>query len=101
MGGPDSAGADLLGFIVVDTVEKPALVYYVFAKEHYRRGGGGRIWRGPGLGRQLFAAAGVDPGQPFNFVCSTPICRMLERKIPMARWRPLLGRFPKSERRRR
>jgi hypothetical protein len=86
--------ADLLGFIVADTVDVPPLVYYVFVKEHYRRGGAGRIWSGPGLGRQLFAAAGVDPGQPFNFVCSTPICRMLERKTPMARWRPLLGRFP-------
>lgn len=97
-GTPDRV-ADLLGFIVADLEETPALVYYVFVKEHYRRAGRGRIWGGPGIGRGLFDAIGVDPTQPFNYVCSTPMCRRLERKIPMARWRPLDGRFPKSERR--
>jgi hypothetical protein len=99
--------ADLLGFIVADTVEQPALIYYVFTKEHYRCAGGGegqgrrKLWDGPGVARGLFAAIGVDPARPFNYVCSTPSCRILARKIPMARWKPLLGRFPKSERRRR
>ncbi len=91
--------ADLLGFIVADTEESPPLVYYVLVKEHYRRAGRGRLWNGPGIGRSLFAAIGIDPAQPFNHVCSTPMCRTLERKIPMARWRPLFGRFPKAERR--
>jgi len=93
--------ADLTGFIVADTDEDPPLVYYVFAKEHYRRGGRGRLWGGPGIARGLFEAIGVDPARPFNYVCSTPMCRTLERKIPLARWRPLHGRFPKSERRNR
>lgn len=96
-----SAGSDLLGFIVADTDERPPLVYYVYVKEHYRRGGAGRLWAGPGIARGLFAAIGVDPEQPFSYVCSTPMCRTLQRKIPLARWQPLLGRFPKSERRNR
>lgn len=93
--------ADLAGFIVADTDENPPLVYYVYTKPHYRRGGGGKVWDGPGVARTLFAAAGVDPARPFNYVCSTPFCRTLERKIQMARWQPLLGRFPKAERRNR
>jgi hypothetical protein len=93
--------ADLLGFVTADTAESPPLVYYVFAKEHYRRGGRGRLWPGAGIGRGLFAAIGVDPAAPFNYVCSTPMARQLERKIPMAGWRPLLGRFPKADRRER
>lgn len=83
--------ADVYGFIVADVVERPPLVYYVFVKENYRR---------DGIARGLFAAIGVDPKLPFNYVCSTPWCTTLQRKIPMARWMPRLGRFPKSERRR-
>ena len=93
--------ADLLGFVVADTIEVPALVYYCYVKEHYRRGGNGRLWPGPGIARGLFAAIGVDPRMPFNYVCSTPMTRRLERSIPMARWQPLLGRFPKETRRSR
>lgn len=91
--------ADLCGFIVADVAESPPLIYYVFVKPHYRRGGRGRVWAGDGVGRNLFASIGVDPDRPFNYVCSTPMCRTLERKMPMARWQPLLGRFSKSERR--
>jgi hypothetical protein len=98
---PGVTVADLLGFITADTAERPALVYYVFVKTHYRRGGAGRLWPGSGVGRGLFEAIGVDPAQPFNYVASTPMCRILERKIPMARWEPNLGVYPKSERRNR
>jgi len=91
--------ADLCGFIVADVVESPPLIYYAFVKPHYRRGGRGRVWFGDGVGRTLFTAIGVDPMYPFNYVCSTPMCRTLERKMPMARWQPLLGRFSKAERR--
>lgn len=87
------------GFITVDTEERPSLVYYVFTKVPYRRAGNGRLWTGPGIARGLFRAAGIDPAQPFYFVCSTPMVRTLERKIPTAKWRPLYGRFPKAERR--
>jgi hypothetical protein len=93
--------ADVAGFVVADTQEAPSLVYYVFVKEHYRRAGRGRLWGGPGIARGLFSAIGVDPAQPFNYVCSTPMVRTLKRKILLARWQPLLGRFPKHERRHR
>lgn len=97
--GAEPGIADLLGFVTADTAEYLPLVYYVFVKEHYRRAGRGRLWGGPGIARGLFAAIGVDPVKPFNYVCSTPTCRILQRKIPLARWQPQLGRFPKHERR--
>ncbi len=82
--------ADIYGFIVADVTEHPALVYYVFVKTHCRRSG---------VARGLFEAIGIDPRLPFNFVCSTPWVSKLQRKIPLARWTPLRGRFTKSERR--
>jgi hypothetical protein len=103
MPGATDRVADILGFITADVEEQPALVYYVYVKDAYRRGGHGRLWAGPGVARQLFAAIGVDPARRFNYVCSTPVVRELNdvRKLPMAKWQPLLGRFPKSERRSR
>lgn len=91
-------GDGLYGFITADTEERPPLVYYVYVKESYRRGGHGRLWSGAGLARQLFAAIGVDPSRPFHYVCSTPWVPKLERKIPMASWKALWGRFPKHKR---
>ncbi|HEY4056668.1 MAG TPA: hypothetical protein VGM39_08665 [Kofleriaceae bacterium] len=93
--------ADLLGFLTADVAEIPPLVYYCYTKVSYRRAGRGRIWDGPGVTRALFDAFGIDPERPFNYVCSTPMARTLARKIPMAKWQPLLGRFPKAERRNR
>lgn len=86
----DDASTNAYGFIVADVVEVPALVYYVYVKEPYRRSG---------IARGLFDAIAVDPARPFLYVCSTPMEAMLRRKIPMARWKPLLGRFPKNQRR--
>jgi len=91
--------ADLHGFITADTEERPPLVYYVFVKAAYRRGGRGRLWEGPGLARRLFVAIGVDANKPFNYVCTTPTVRALQHKLPLAAWKPLWGRFPKHERR--
>ena len=86
----DDAGSNAYGFIVGDTSERPALVYYVFVKQPFRRSG---------VARGLFAAIGVDPEMPFHYVCSTPWVSRLQRKIPMSRWTPRAGRFPKHERR--
>jgi GNAT superfamily N-acetyltransferase len=83
--------ADVHGFITADTEERPPLVYYVFVKENYRR---------EGIARGLFAAMGIDPTKPFNYVCSTPFVRRLERKIPLAKWEPDFGTYPKAERKR-
>lgn len=86
---PDHS-SNAYGFIVVDTDDAPSLVYFVYVKGPYRRSG---------VARGLLAAVGITPTTRFNYVCSTPIVSQLERKIPMAKWTPLLGRFPKSERR--
>jgi hypothetical protein len=96
-----SAKADLLGFITFDPVDAPPLVYYVYVKECYRRGGGGRIWEGPGVARRLFAAAGIDPAARFFYACETKTACHLRRKIPLARFEPDRGRYPKHERRSR
>lgn len=99
LAGKQATGADLVGFIVADTADAIPLVYYVYVKEHWRRAGNGRLWRGPGVARGLFDAIGVDPAQPFSYVASTPMARTLARKIPLARWDPLVGRFPKADQR--
>lgn len=83
-------GSNAYGFIVADVVQDPPLIFYVYTKSPYRRSG---------IARGLFQAIGVNPEGRFNFVCHTPVATELERKIPMARWTPRLGRFPKSERR--
>jgi hypothetical protein len=97
-----ACGADdptqLHGFITADVEERLPLVYYVFVKTHYRRGGRGRLWDGHGCARGLFAALSIDPGKPFFYVCETPMVPRLRRKIPAAKHMPKYGRFPKSER---
>ena len=86
----DDAGSNAYGFIVANTRERPGLVFYVYVKTAFRRAG---------VARGLFAAVGIDPELPFDYVCRTPWCHELQRKIPMARWTPSAGRFPTSERR--
>ncbi len=94
--------ADLYGFISVDTAAPPPIVWYVYTKEAYRRGGNGRLWDGHGLARKLFAAAGVDPTSPFVYGCKTSVVAELSRlrKIPSAKWDPVSTRFdnPRRER---
>jgi hypothetical protein len=96
-----AARADLLGFITFDGADEPPLVYYTYVKEHYRRAGNGRIWEGPGMARRLFAAAGIDPESRFFYACDTKTASELRRKIPLARFEPDRGRYPKHERRSR
>ena len=95
--GPE--GTNLIDFMVADVVDTTPLVYYVFVKQHYRRGR--QLGFDPGIGRQLLNAIGVDASQPFNYVCETLLVIKLRHmgKIMFAKWKPLLGRFPKEERR--
>lgn len=89
----DTRLADIYGFIVFDPVTTPPTVFYVYVKEPYRRSG---------IARRLFTAAAVDPEKPFVYSCTTPIVSRLyhARKIPMARWNPLVARFAKDDPRR-
>lgn len=87
--------ADLAGFIAFDATTAPVYVYYVYVKQAYRCGRG-RIGA-EGIGRGLFRAAGIDPSLPFGYACRTPIVAKISRKIPMARWDPLVARFPKAD----
>ena len=82
--------ADLYGFITVDTAARPPIVFYVFVKEPYRRNG---------VARGLFGAAGVDPKLPFVYACTTGIVSKIvySRKIPLAKWDPLVARFGKHD----
>src|SRR6266487_5381420 len=82
-------GADIAGFIVADTEEAPALIYYVFVKVHYRRAA--RLGLERGIASQLFREIGVDLAKPFNYVCQTFTALMLHQtKMPLAKWKPLL-----------
>ena len=88
----------LYGFIALDTntAPLPPLVFYIYVKGPYRR------WKPqPGIGRQLFAAAGIDPSRPFDYAYRTPEVSRLAVKIPLARHQPMLARFPKGQGRRR
>ncbi len=88
------------GFIAGDTSEHTPVVFYVYVKEAYRRGGGGRLWEGPGLGRQLLDRLGADPARKFVYVCRTPVVLQLSDKIPRGHFNPLEARYPRDSRRR-
>ena len=78
--------ADLFGFIAADLSRIVPVVGYVFVKQAYRRSG---------IARRLFAAVGIDPKLPFDFICSTDIAdELIEmgRHAPHATFKPVLGR---------
>lgn len=85
--------ADLQGFITVDTEDSMPVVHYVFVKEAFRKAG---------RARGLFAAAGVDPAKPFVYTATTGAVSKIyqNRKIPFAKWTPLVARFAKTDPRR-
>lgn len=63
------------------------LVHYLYVIEGYR---------GCGLSRRLFAAAGVNPEKEFLYSCKTGFVTKLASKIPLAKWMPLIARYPKK-----
>ncbi len=63
------------------------LVHYVYVKQAYRR---------LGIARGLFRNAGVDPADEFIYSCKTPVVATLSSKVPLARWNPLICRYPKT-----
>lgn len=81
---------DLYGWIAVELGHDAPLVHYCYCKRAYRR---------MGIARGLFATAGVDPSKRFFYTCKTPSAAVLarHRKIPKARWSPLIARYPKDQ----
>lgn len=57
-----------------------------------------RDYRGHGIARGLLRAAGIDPRQPFAYVCHNRAAERLSEagKIPQATWCPNLGRLPQE-----
>jgi len=66
-------------------------VFYVYVKKPYRLGRTKGLVQGHAA--QLFAAAGIDPLKPFSYACRTGVVAQLARKIPLAQFAPLPGRY--------
>ncbi len=91
----------LYGFIAADPGDQrvpehngsvrwwPGLVLFVFVKQNYRR---------EGIARRLFAEVGIDPKQAFLYASNTPQATRLESKFPLAKFKPIVARFPKEKR---
>lgn len=109
--GEDPGTADIYGWIAVEArrehgdeghpiyLDCPAchdldirpqepMVVYVYVKAPYRK---------LGIARGLLKAAGIEPGDPFDYAAKTAVVSKLRHKIPAARWNPLRARFaPKT-----
>lgn len=89
----ESRLADVQGFVSVDRSGTVPVVFYAFVKEPYRKAG---------YARGLFGAVDIDPTKPFIYTCTTGVVSRIyhDRKIPLAKWDPLVARFPKNDNRR-
>jgi hypothetical protein len=74
----------LVGFIVAEPHNDPALVFYVYVKEAYRKSG---------IARGLFRSVGIDPTSRFVYACKTAVVSELSGKLPRAKWDPYAARF--------
>lgn len=74
----------LAGFICAEPRNDPALVFYVYVKEQYRKAG---------IARGLFRSVGIDPDSRFIYACKTAVISELSRKLPRAKWDPYAARF--------
>jgi len=86
---PGETVADLYGWIAVERGHAQPLVHFVYVKTHQR---------GEGFARGLFRAAGIDPRAPFTYTTQTAPARSAQklRKIPGAKWNPMISRHPKT-----
>ena len=66
------------------TPEIPAVVYFCYVKEAFRRAG---------YARGLFAAIGIDPYERFRYTCWTPVIPKLQHAIPHAKHVPEFARI--------
>ncbi len=91
----------LYGFMVADPTDQrvedregairwwPALVLFVYVRQNFRK---------EGIARALFRHCRIDPERPFLFGCNTQQATRLSAKVPLARFHPLVARFPKERR---
>lgn len=95
----DKARPFLYGFLVY---REPRYVYYAFVKSEFRRGRE-RYQLEQGYGRQLMAAAGIDPARSFEYACHTNFATDLRDagKLPHATFNPMPARFLHVEEERR
>lgn len=63
-------------------------VFYVYVAKPFRR---------RGLARELFNAAGIDPGSRFYYACRTLSSWELRGKIPLAHYSPFYARYSPAE----
>lgn len=89
-------GRVLRGFICYEPAydDRAPLVNYVYVAQPYRR---------RGHARGLFAAAGINPDEPFDFACRTKmsweLC-VVHGKAQRARFNPMRARYAEKEPRR-
>lgn len=79
----------LYGYLVSEPEASPPLVYWAYVKQPYRR---------QGVATVLLKAVGLLPSDRFDYVCSTPIVPRLSHRLPLAKWKPLLGRYSREHR---
>jgi hypothetical protein len=81
--------SDLFGWLAWMPHAEGPLVFFCYCKHAYRRAG---------IATRLFQHARIDPRGRFSYACLTHVVGSLSAagKIPRAKWRPLLGRFPEE-----
>lgn len=79
-------GELLRGFITYE----PNYVLYIYIAQPYR---------GWGIARGLFMAAGIDPLSRFGYACRTKASWELRGKTPSARYDPMRARFAEEQKR--
>lgn len=89
--------ADLFGWLAWMPHADGPLVFFAYTKHAYRYDPTTRT--GPRIASRLFRHAGIDPRGRFSYACLTHVVGTLSAsgKIPRAKWRPLLGRFPEDK----
>jgi len=82
---------DVYGWLIHDvgyTAKGASMPYvnYLYIKEKYRKK--------YGIARGLFAAAEIDPSEPFAYACKTGILGKYKAAVPMAKWQPQYHKYP-------
>lgn len=93
--------ANLFGWMAWMPHAEGPYVFFVYVKHAYRFDREART--GPRIATRLFRAARIDPRGRFNYASNSHVVGEIcaAGKIPRAKWKPLIGRFPEETRRAR